>query len=153
MILSPNINGEVRVLRSGIWSSSPEISQFTVKPQADAGARIKIKQTTPLTAFIGAGVQCKGVMNSEGEMHIEGCLEGEIHTKGTLRVGEQAVLKAQIQAGSVISKGQISGSIVARREVRLLSSAVVTGPVSTPHLSVEKGAKLDSLPPVTPMSN
>ena len=98
----------------------------------------------PLATFIGHGVRCKGVMTSEGQMQIEGSLEGEIHAKGTVLVGEKAVVKANIRAGTVISRGQISGTIVARKEVRLLSSAIVIGTLSTPHLSVEKGATLET---------
>jgi len=98
----------------------------------------------PIAAFIGRQVECKGVIRFKGNVRIEGRLEGEILTQGTILVGEQAVVNAKIQAGSIISKGRISGTIVAQKEIRLFSSAILQGSMNTPHLSMEKGARLET---------
>lgn len=92
-----------------------------------------------VVAFIGPGVEFKGVIKYQGNVRIDGHLEGEVHAEGTLYLGEQAVLSAKIQAKSVISKGQITGDITAGQKVQLLAPAVVDGSVVTPSLLVEEG--------------
>src|SRR5437867_12500875 len=64
-------------------------------------------------AFVGHGVEFKGVITYDGTVRIDGRLEGEIHTEGVLVVGEDAVITAQVTAGTVISRGKITGDVVA----------------------------------------
>ena len=96
-----------------------------------------------VVAFIGPGVEFKGVISYQGSVQIDGKLDGEIHTEGTLLVGEQAVITAKVNAGSVISRGEIKGDIVAKEKVQLLSSAVMEGSLNTPQLSMENGVILN----------
>src|SRR5256712_8677419 len=88
-------------------------------------------------AFVGHGVEFKGVITYDGTVRIDGRLEGEIHTEGVLVVGEAAVITAQVTAGTVISRGKITGDVVASGKVRLLAPAVLNGSVKTPLLSIE----------------
>ena len=92
-----------------------------------------------VVAFIGPGVEFKGEISYQGSVQIDGVLEGQIHTEGTLLVGEQAVLNAKVRAGAVISKGKMNGDIVANEKVQLLSTAIVDGSLKTPQLSMEIG--------------
>ena len=63
--------------------------------------------------FLGKGSQFKGIVTFEGTIRIDGRLEGEIHTKGTLVVGEHAVIEGDVSADVVISGGRVTGNIVA----------------------------------------
>lgn len=90
-------------------------------------------------AFVGKGVEFKGVITYDGTVRIDGQLDGEIHTEGTLLVGEEAVITAKISAGTIVSKGKITGDIVAKEKIRLMSPAVLNGSATTPMLSMEEG--------------
>lgn len=90
-------------------------------------------------AFVGKGVEFKGIISYNGTVRIDGVLDGEIHTEGTLLVGEEAVLTAKVSAGTVVSKGKITGDIIAKEKVRLLAPAVLNGSVKAPMLSMEEG--------------
>jgi cytoskeletal protein CcmA (bactofilin family) len=92
-----------------------------------------------IVAFIGQGVEFKGTINYKGSVRIDGKLDGELHTEGTLLVGKEAIINAKISAGSVISKGKITGDIEAKEKVLLLSSANMDGSLNTPQLSIEEG--------------
>jgi cytoskeletal protein CcmA (bactofilin family) len=92
--------------------------------------------------FLGKGAQFKGIIHFEGTIRIDGRLEGEIHTKGTLMVGEHAVIEGDISADVVVSGGRINGNIVASEKVQLLSAGIVTGTIKTPLLSIEEGVHL-----------
>jgi len=95
--------------------------------------------------FLGKGVDFKGVITFEGTVRIDGRLEGEIHTNGTLVVGEQAVIRGTISAGTLVSSGKIKGTIMASEKVQLLKPALLVGDVKTPAISVEEGAHFHGL--------
>lgn len=95
--------------------------------------------------FLGRGVDFKGVVSFDGTVRIDGRLEGEIHAKGTLVIGEHAVLKGIITAGTLISGGKIDGTITAMEKVQLLKSGVLTGEVHSPSFSMEEGAHFQGM--------
>jgi len=90
--------------------------------------------------FLGKGADFKGVIQFDGTVRIDGRLEGEIHSKGTLIVGENAVIKGIISAGSLICSGKINGTINAAEKVELMKPAVIIGDVRSPSISMEPGA-------------
>ncbi|MER3421837.1 MAG: hypothetical protein C4293_00020 [Nitrospiraceae bacterium] len=90
--------------------------------------------------FLGRGVDFKGVIKFDGTVRIDGHLEGEIHTKGTLIVGEHAVIKGIVNAGTLICGGKIKATIIASEKVQLLKPAIIIGDVRTPSILVEEGA-------------
>src|SRR5579885_1426095 len=90
--------------------------------------------------FLGRGVDFKGVVNFDGTVRIDGRLEGEIHTKGTLIVGEHAVIKGIVTVGTLITGGKIRGNVTATQKVQLLKPALLVGDISTPAISIEDGA-------------
>ena len=92
-----------------------------------------------VVAFFGVGVECIGEIWYEGNVQIDGRLEGTVHTKGTLVIGDRAVVKAKIEAGTVICKGKIQGEVVAKESIKLLSPGWIDGTISAPRLSVETG--------------
>lgn len=113
------------------------------KPNTPGLANSAESETAPV-AFIGNGVTCQGVLTTDGQMQIDGKLEGEIHTKGTVVVGAKGVVSAQIEAESVVSQGKISGSVTAAKHIHLQSTAVVKGAVQTPYLVMDEGAVLET---------
>ena len=95
--------------------------------------------TGDISAFVGKGVEFKGTISYSGTVRIDGYLDGEIHTDGMLLIGEEAVIQAKITAGTVVSKGKITGEVVAKECVKLRAPAVMNGSVKAPVLSMEDG--------------
>jgi cytoskeletal protein CcmA (bactofilin family) len=96
-----------------------------------------------IIAFLGKGAEFKGIISYEGTVRIDGRVEGEIITKGTLVVGESAVINAEISAGIVVSGGRITGNVTASEKVQLLTPTVLTGAVKTPLLIIEEGVRFN----------
>ena len=96
-----------------------------------------------IIAFLGKGTEFKGVMTYEGTVRVDGKIEGEIITKGTLVVGDTAVINAEINAGTIICSGRINGNLVAKEKVQLLSPAVLVGSIKSPALLIEEGVKFN----------
>jgi len=102
-----------------------------------------VEGKSEVVAFFGPGVRCTGEIWYEGIVQIDGGLEGLVHTNGTLVIGDRAVIKATIEAGTVICKGSIQGDVVARETVKLLAPGSIDGTLSTPRLSVETGGVIN----------
>jgi cytoskeletal protein CcmA (bactofilin family) len=92
-----------------------------------------------INAFVGKGVEFKGTISYSGTVRIDGYLDGEIHTDGMLLVGEDAVIQAKITAGTIVSKGKITGEVIAKECIKLRTPAVMNGTIKTPVLSMEDG--------------
>ena len=91
-------------------------------------------------AFLGEGTEFKGVLSFEGAVRIDGTLEGEVCGEDLLIVGEPAVVKAEIEVGTAVVSGTVTGNIRARQRVELLAPSNVTGTIRTPSLVVAAGA-------------
>lgn len=89
---------------------------------------------------LGKDVTFKGVVYFEGTVQLDGCVEGEIHTKGVLVVSEHAVIRGTLSVGTLINSGKIQGTVAASEKVQLLKSAVQIGDVHAPMFSIEEGA-------------
>jgi cytoskeletal protein CcmA (bactofilin family) len=103
------------------------------------GDENKGQRSDEIIAFLGKGTEFKGVITYEGTVRIDGKVEGEIITQGTLIVGETATINAEVSAGVVISGGKITGNIRASQKVHLLSKAILNGSLNTPNLIIEEG--------------
>jgi cytoskeletal protein CcmA (bactofilin family) len=92
--------------------------------------------------LLAKGVHLKGEIRVEGTVRIDGRLEGEIHTKGQVIVGEDGLVQGTVAAGTVVSSGRIKATVNAVERVQLLKTAVFIGDIHTPVLIMEEGAKL-----------
>lgn len=90
--------------------------------------------------FLGRGANFKGVVHFEGTVRVDGRLEGEVHTAGTLVVGESAVIKGIVTAGILVTSGKIKGTITVSERIQLLKKGMLVGDIRTPNLSIEEGA-------------
>ena len=114
----------------------------------DLNAKKKVanaNETDENFTFLGRGVDFKGVIHFDGTVRIDGKLEGEVHTKGTLVIGEHAMIKGLITAGTVICGGKIKATITATEKVQLLKPAVIIGDVRTPAIVIEEGAHIHGM--------
>ncbi|MBX3303714.1 MAG: polymer-forming cytoskeletal protein [Nitrospira sp.] len=90
--------------------------------------------------FLAKGVDFKGVVNFDGTIRIDGRVEGEVHTTGTLIVGEQATVKGIISAETLMTSGKINGTVTATAKIHIQKHGVLIGDIRTPGISIEDGA-------------
>jgi len=97
-------------------------------------------EASEITTVLGRGSQFEGKLTFEGAVRIDGRFAGEIHTEGTLILGESAQVEAQVHAAVVIVHGHFKGELVATESLEIHAPARVLGNVQSPSFSVEKGA-------------
>lgn len=89
---------------------------------------------------LGKDVTFKGIVHFHSTVQLDSSIEGEIHAKGMLVVGENAVIRGKIVAETLVNRGKIHGNVTATSKVQLLKPAVLLGDVTTPSFSMEEGA-------------
>lgn len=92
-------------------------------------------------SILSADLTVKGSIHSDGEVQLDGVVEGDVRA-GSLTVGEEATVKGEIVSESVVIRGRVEGSVRAR-QVQLAATARVEGDVVHATLSIESGAYFD----------
>ena len=92
-------------------------------------------------SILSADVKIIGDVISEGEIHVEGSVDGDVRTT-RLMVGEHAVIRGEIEAEDVVVHGTVTGHIKAK-SVELTRTARVSGDVIHAEISIERGAFLE----------
>ena len=90
--------------------------------------------------FLGKSADFKGIIRFNGTIRVDGRLEGEIYTSGVLIVGEHAVVKGIVSAGTVITSGKINGTVTAVEQIQILKPGILIGDIRTPAISIENGS-------------
>jgi len=99
-----------------------------------------IKEGT-LSGFVGGGTVVTGEANFKAMMRVDGHLSGRISsTSGTLIVGANGKVDANIEVAVAVIHGSINGDIIATQRLELGRAAKVNGNIQTPSLVIEQGA-------------
>ena len=99
----------------------------------------KTNQFGHVTAILDRGAAFEGRLSFEGTVQIGGQFKGEVFTKDTLIINENAEVFAQIEAETIIISGKVEGNLFARRRVVMHPPAVFRGTVTSPSLRIDEG--------------
>jgi cytoskeletal protein CcmA (bactofilin family) len=99
-----------------------------------------IKEGT-LSGFVGGGTDVTGEANFKAMMRVDGHFSGRITSStGTLIVGNNGTVDANIEVAVAVIQGTINGDIIATQRLELGRAAKVNGNIQTPSLIIEQGA-------------
>ncbi len=106
-------------------------------------------------ARIGSGARVRGRIQGDGDLVIEGHVEGDVTLRGDLTIAAGAsVISEVVEAHSVTIAGSLEAELSATGSVRLAAGAKVRGNVRSGAIVIDEGARfsgqLDSdfeLPP------
>lgn len=101
------------------------------------------KSSDEIIIYMGKSVEIKGNVAFEGSGRIDGKVEGKITVKGSLILGEGAMISSEIEGDTVVVGGKVHGKIMAHQKVQLLKTSVFTGDITTPSLLIEDGAQFN----------
>jgi cytoskeletal protein CcmA (bactofilin family) len=94
-------------------------------------------------ACISQGIKIKGEVTGSEDLFVDGLVDGKLSlANGSLTIGPNGHVKADVHAREVIVRGKIEGKVSGRDRVELWSTGEVTGEVQTDRLSIEDGASL-----------
>src|SRR3979490_445279 len=84
-----------------------------------------------------------GKLTTEGDVHVQGTLEGELVSGGDVFIDDKAAVKASIEGRNVQVRGELEGDLVAKDRLLLAGSGSVQGNVRVRRLAIEDGATLN----------
>src|SRR6266850_2017959 len=142
-------------------SHKPEVPDYTNNRNYSAGETRPVAEVSPgsskaltesetlardikegtLSGFVGGGTVVTGEANFKAMMRVGGHLSGRISsTSGTLIVGANGKVDANIEVAVAVIHGTINGDIIATQRLELGRAAKVNGNIQTPSLVIEQGA-------------
>jgi cytoskeletal protein CcmA (bactofilin family) len=100
----------------------------------------KKNRSEAVSTFIGSDARIEGTIAFDGTIRIDGKLSGRICSAGgTLIVGEQSVVTAEIEVGAAIIMGEVNGTIEASDRIEAYPPCRMSGDIQAPVISIEPG--------------
>ena len=84
-----------------------------------------------------------GRLEIQGDLKIQGNVEGELKASGDITIDSTAAIQASIEGSNVNVRGQVTGNVTAKRRLTLGGSGRLNGDVKVGRLTVEDGATLN----------
>jgi cytoskeletal protein CcmA (bactofilin family) len=126
-------------------TSTPPAKTATASSPAPTGPALSgaPASSSRAAACISQGIKIKGEVTGSEDLFVDGLIDGKLSlTNGSLTIGPNGHVKADVHAREVIVRGKIDGKVSGRDKVQLWSTGEVTGEVQTERLSIEDGASL-----------
>ena len=96
-----------------------------------------------LPNIIGGGTKVVGDIETNGDLRIDGAIEGNIKSQGKLVLGQAGTIKGTVHCASAELAGTFEGSIEVADLLSLKSTANYKGEMKVNKLSIEPGAKFN----------
>lgn len=100
----------------------------------------KLEKFKDAETIIGASIKVKGNFQGQGNIIIEGMLEGSLKTEANLFIGDSAKVVANIESKDASINGEVKGNIKSRGYLALGGTAKIFGDIQYGEISIEKGA-------------
>ena len=90
---------------------------------------------------IGPGIHINGAITCDGDLTIDGGVTGQVLVRdGTLVIGQEARIVADLRGTRVRVVGEVQGNIAAGERIDLAATASVVGSLSASQVVIEEGA-------------
>jgi cytoskeletal protein CcmA (bactofilin family) len=118
----------------------PEYTQ-TAKALTESESLAREIKEGNLSGFVGSGTIVTGEANFKAMMRVDGHLSGRINSSsGTLIVGANGKVDANIEVAVAIIHGTVNGDIIATQRLELGRASKLNGNIQTASLMIEPGA-------------
>jgi cytoskeletal protein CcmA (bactofilin family) len=92
---------------------------------------------------IAAGTVIKGEIRSEGDVRIDGSVDGTILCKGKIIIGTKGEFKGTLTAANIDVMGYIQGEVLSENLLTIKSTGKIEGEVTTKTIIIEQEAILN----------
>ena len=119
----------------------PEYTAASPKAMTESESIAREIKEGNLSGFVGSGTVVTGEANFKAMMRVDGHLSGRIlSSSGTLIVGANGKVDANIEVAVAIVHGTVNGDIIATQRLELGRAAQLNGNIQTASLMIEPGA-------------
>ena len=118
-----------------------EYSQNATKAMTESETLAREIKEGNLSGFVGSGTVVTGEANFKAMMRVDGHLSGRVSSStGTLIVGANGKVDANIEVAIAIVHGTVNGDIIATQRLELGRASKLNGNIQTASLMIEPGA-------------
>ena len=111
---------------------------------SDSDAMARDIKEGRLSGFVGHGTTLTGETEFQAMLRVDGHLIGTVSSEaGTLIVGTNGVVDANVSVAAAMVNGVVNGDIIASEKLQLGRTAQVIGNIQAPRLVVEEGAVIE----------
>jgi cytoskeletal protein CcmA (bactofilin family) len=89
--------------------------------------------------ILNSDVEIKGSLRFSGELTFDGKLDGDITSEGILNLGDNAVIKGNLNSNSVVLRGKINGNVTAQDRIEIKAKTEMFGDIRSAKLVIEEG--------------
>lgn len=103
------------------------------------------KRTTPIDnekidTLIGKNTNMEGTVKAEGTIRIDGRVDGGLNITGNVIIGEESVIKGNIQADNAFIAGAVEGNVTATNQLHITHTAKLYGDIAVKSIVIDEGA-------------
>ncbi len=104
------------------------MGKLDIQPQANEICRIS------------KGTRISGIVCSAADVRIDGILDGTLHTKGKLVIGETSKITGKVYCQSCDLWGTVEGDVFVEDLINMKSECHLTGSIRAPKVGIEVGS-------------
>lgn len=98
---------------------------------------------TTSDTIIGPSVKVEGNFSGEGNIIVQGMVQGNLKTANDITIEDGAKVEADVEAANIKVSGEVTGNIKCHGKTDLATSAKVSGDIETEIISIETGAVMN----------
>jgi len=95
---------------------------------------------TPSVNIIGNGTDITGDISSNGDLRVDGFINGTIRSSGKIVIGSTGRVEGNISCQNADISGEVKADIQVKELLSLKATAIVSGDIHTNKLAIEPGA-------------
>ena len=95
------------------------------------------------TTIISVGVRIEGKVKSNGNIRVDGVIQGDIFSQGNITIGDNGEVNGQINVDVITIGGDVTGTVKAKSRLVLDTKGNLKGDIFTKSLVVKEGAMFD----------
>jgi cytoskeletal protein CcmA (bactofilin family) len=91
-------------------------------------------------SIIGRNASVRGNVRGDGDLEVEGRVDGSIAIQGDLSITESGLIRSDISGRRIVVRGAVAGNVTANESIVLEVGARVVGNLSAPRIGIRPGA-------------
>ena len=99
-----------------------------------------VTESSTISTLLGRDTTIEGTLSFKETIRVDGRIKGKlISNEGTVIVGENAVLDADIKVAVAVIRGKINGRVEAKQRIEIYAPAEVRGDIVAPAVAIDSG--------------
>lgn len=91
-------------------------------------------------SLLSKNVKIEGEIQGEENLHVDGYIKGAVKLNGNIFIGNTGIIEADVEANTVVIQGQVTGNVLARKQLEIRPSGQLIGDCSARSIDIKEGA-------------